>query len=198
FRFQKVTILPLVEYKRFTKYLKEGSLTLCRKLESLLNAKAKEDFVTSLISVLQYNKKAVSFLNQLIISDVKQAGDNDKVLFRANSMATKAIEVYMRLVGERYLETTLQEPVSRIIKSTKDFEVDCTKLQGDSSPSLEERRSNLLEAVRLVWSSILKSPKYFPAEIQEVFFAVRETLRNNDSFNRLISASVFLRLLCPA
>ncbi|RXG57070.1 Disabled-like protein 2-interacting protein [Armadillidium vulgare] len=101
--FQKVTILPLVEYKRFTKYLKEGSLTLCRKLESLLNAKAKEDFVTSLISVLQYNKKAVSFLNQLIISDVKQSGDNDKVLFRANSMATKAIEVYMRLVGERIL-----------------------------------------------------------------------------------------------
>lgn len=76
-------------------------------------------------------------------------------------MATKAIEVYMRLVGESYLKHTLQEPIHFLVNTTRNMEVDCSKLQVENL-LLEERQNNLLEAVEYVWKNILRSSKGFP------------------------------------
>ena len=54
--------------------------------------------------------------------------ENEHLLFRGNSVATKAIEAYMKLVGEQYLHDTLKDPILALITSAEDLEVDPLKI----------------------------------------------------------------------
>lgn len=90
----------------------------------------------------------------------RTTAENEHLLFRGNSVATKAIEAYMKLVGEQYLHDTLQDPIQALITSAEDLEVDpfrITNLQ-----SLPEQRNSLKEQVTAVWEKILQSSRNFP------------------------------------
>lgn len=94
--------------------------------------------------------------------------ENEHLLFRGNSVATKAIEAYMKLVGEQYLHDTLRDPIQALIKSTEDLEVDpfrITNLQ-----SLPEQRNSLKEQVTAVWEKILQSSRNFPVYVKIVLY----------------------------
>lgn len=79
-------------------------------------------------------------------------------------MATKAIEAYMKLVGEQYLHDTLQEPIQDLIASMEDLEVDPFRI--NSVQSLPEQRSFLKERVTVVWEKILQSSRNFPVYVE--------------------------------
>ena len=83
--------------------------------------------------------------------------------FRGNSLATKAMEAYMKLVGENYLQDTLAEVVGGIVEaaSVKDCEVDPLKVT--SPVVLAKQQANLRAAVESAWRRILNSTPYFPA-----------------------------------
>ena len=49
--------------------------------------------------------------------------DNETLTFRGNSIATKAMEAYVKLVGEKYLEDTLRPTLVDILNSDLDLEV---------------------------------------------------------------------------
>lgn len=67
--------------------------------------------------------------------------------------------------------------------------------------SLQKQQENLLSIVRMTWSRILNSHPYFPLELRECFCMYRErlaTIGKQNLSDNLISASIFLRFLCPA
>lgn len=82
--------------------------------------------------------------------------------FRGNSLATKAMEAYMKLVGENYLQDTLAEVIASIVESAaiKDCEIDPLKVT--SSAALAKQQANLRSAVEAAWRRILNSTPYFP------------------------------------
>lgn len=61
------------------------------------------------------------------------------------SMATKTLDVYMKLIGMDYLREVLQPHIREIIKSNRDCEIDPMKVEGgDISPKvLEDHVQNL-------------------------------------------------------
>ncbi|XP_063883792.1 ras GTPase-activating protein raskol-like isoform X4 [Scylla paramamosain] len=198
-RFQSLDILPLSQYGPLLQYLKENATPLCQLLEPVLPVKAKEDIATTLINIMQAENCAIAFLVDLVYTDIKTNAENEHLLFRGNSVATKAIEAYMKLVGEQYLHDTLKDPILALITSAEDLEVDPLKIT--NVQFLQEHRNSLKEKVTAVWEKILQSSRNFPVELREVFHKLREQLSRQEKCeltDNLISSCVFLRFFCPA
>ncbi|XP_043254382.1 ras GTPase-activating protein raskol isoform X3 [Colletes gigas] len=196
-RFQSVDILPVQVYQEFLEYLKTDYKPLCEKLEPAIGVKAKEDIATALVAVMQREKKAPQFLADLVMMDIHRI-DDERLTFRGNSLATKAMEAYLKLTGDRYLQETLGAVVRGAVEGG-DCEVDPLKVA--SVAALHKQQQNLRNAVELAWSRILASHAHFPLELRECFRIFRERLQDmgrEDIADNLISASIFLRFLCPA
>ena len=115
-------------------------------------------------------------------------------------MATKAMEFYMKLVGDSYLKQTLSDCVRSIIDTTHDLEIDPSKVSSQSC--LQANREELVQILHLVCGRVFNSCVNFPAEMKCVFAELRQKClehgKTDEMCDILISASIFLRFLCPA
>ncbi|XGW35106.1 hypothetical protein V3C99_018829 [Haemonchus contortus] len=199
-RWQSISILPLRAYDDFLHYLSCNYLSLCNHLEPVLSVKAKEDLATALVRVLHKQKLANDFLCELVMSEVDSL-DNDHLMFRGNSLATKAMEAYMKLIADEYLQSVLGDFVHNVLSSNETCEVDPLKLNGVSTSTLDKNRAQLTRLVELAWEKIINSTSAFPMELRLVFGSLRDRLESqgrSSLADTLISSSIFLRYLCPA
>ncbi|XP_062715538.1 ras GTPase-activating protein raskol isoform X2 [Aedes albopictus] len=195
-RFQSIDILPFGVYQDFLDYIKENYKKVCEILEPVIGVKAKEDIGQALVLLMHAQGMAAAFLTDVVALDLLRVGDQ-RLTFRGNSLATKSMEAFLKLTGEQYLQDTLSTPISEIISSDRDCEVDPLKANG----SLSRQQQALRNAVKTAWNSIADSSKNFPTQLRDCFSTFRERLQmldREDMADNLISASIFLRFLCPA
>ncbi|VCW67580.1 unnamed protein product [Gulo gulo] len=151
-----------------------------------------------MVRVLQATGRAQALVTDLGTAELARSGGREALLFRENTLATKAIDEYMKLVAQDYLQATLGQVVQRLCASSEDCEVDPSKCP---APELPQHQTRLQNSCEEVFQNIIHSYNWFPAELGTVFSGWREACkaRGSEALGpRLVCASLFLRLLCPA
>jgi len=197
-QFQSIDILPLREYEQLTKYLKDDYKILCKMLEPHISVKVKEELSFSLMSVFKIQDVAEDVLAEIVVHEIS-SNENESLTFRGNSIATKAMEAYVKLVGEKYLEDTMRSTLLDILNSDLDLEVDPVKV--NNNDILFSHRQDLRNVVTIVWKRIANSHSIFPVRLQRCFHKIRQYLEQvgkADMADKLVSSCLFLRYLCPA
>jgi hypothetical protein len=140
--------------------------------------------------------------------------EDPKLMFRSNSLVTKALGEFLWITGEKYLESLLQPIVFSAVHGPQNFEVN-PKIVKDEK-ELQENQQNLVASLEMTISKICRSVNKVPPFIRRVCQRIAEVVatkfEQNISVNELESAELIkrdsvrvalsnfflLRFICPA
>jgi len=169
-------------------------------LEETIHSSDKEELASIIIKIFETNNTCVSLLQALNENEITATTDSH-VIFRGNSLATKAMDQYMKLTGMNYLHTTLSYWINQVFASKHSCEVDPSRLK--KKEELNQNWTNLFYFVSNFLDAIFESLKNCPLPLKRVFKILREQVEKkfgSDDIARYtaISGFIFLRLFCPA
>ena len=140
---------------------------------------------------------------EMLVRDLgKSATSEANLLFRGNTLLTKALDLHMQRLGKEYLEDALREKIRDIDESDPDCEVDPNKVQNPQD--LERNWRNLIALTENIWKSISVSATRCPPELRLIFRHIRACAedRYGDYLRSVTYSSVsgflFLRFFVPA
>ncbi|XP_009321067.1 PREDICTED: RAS protein activator like-3, partial [Pygoscelis adeliae] len=157
-RYREGRVLPIVRYKELAEFISFHYRELCACLEPTIAVRHKEELAGALVRVLQSTGKAKSFLIDLGVAELDRFDDREALIFRENTLATKAIDEYMKLVGGKYLQDTLGEAVAQLCTSDDSCEVDPGKCAG---LDLSDNQNNLRQVCEETFQRIAASCDLF-------------------------------------
>ncbi|KKY18298.1 putative gtpase activating protein [Diplodia seriata] len=137
---------------------------------------------------------------------VRDLGNNAKLeanlLFRGNTLLTKALDFHMKRLGKEYLEETLGERLQEIADRDPECEVDPNRI-GDPH-EVQRNWKRLIALTEKMWDAIASSVHRCPAELRLIFRHIRACAEDRyGDFLRTVTYSsvsgfIFLRFFCPA
>lgn len=140
---------------------------------------------------------------EMVVRDLSRSATMEaNLLFRGNSLVTKALDAHMRRLGKCYLEETLGDKLRKIMERDPDCEVDPNRVR--TQEQLDKNWANLLFLTSTIWKAIHVSASRCPVELRLIFRHVRSCAEDRyGSFIRTVkytsvSGFLFLRFFCPA
>lgn len=142
-------------------------------------------------------------LKVLMAHEISRSDSNNPaLLFRANSLASKLLDHYMKIKAiTPYLHNTLGKLLGRICAISESCEVDPGRVE--SGASAAQNAKVLQGLVTNIWNSILQSVDKLPVELVELFSHIRMKCMEKYSGDEAsqysaVSGFIFLRFFCPA
>ncbi|XP_009953037.1 PREDICTED: rasGAP-activating-like protein 1, partial [Leptosomus discolor] len=185
-------------------------------LEEVTSAESRQDVATKLVKVFLEQGLAVPLLDFLTTRELARTTDPN-TLFRSNSLASKSVEQFMKVVGLPYLHEVLKPVVNRIFEEKKYVELDPGKMELSRSrrisfkgslsevqvreSSLELLKGYLGDIVDAIVGSVEKCPLLMRAAFKQLRERVEERfpLAQHEEVRYFsISGFLFLRFFAPA
>ncbi|XP_012660710.1 rasGAP-activating-like protein 1 isoform X2 [Otolemur garnettii] len=185
-------------------------------LEELTLGDCRQDLATKLVKLFLGRGLAGPFLDYLTRREVARTTDHN-TLFRSNSLASKSMEQFMKLVGMPYLHEVLKPVISRVFEEKKYMELDPCKMDLSrarrisfkGAPSEEQMRETsvglLTGYLGPIVDAIMGSVGRCPLAMRLAFKRLRRCVE--DRFSQAehedvkylaISGFLFLRFFAPA
>ena len=199
-KYTEETVLPNNAYDELWELLLNDKMEIIQLLGKI--TKEKEDVGRTLARLFEFKGKASDLIITLTCREVEETADPD-VIFRANSLATKAFDYYMKLVGLPYLHNTLEDLVKEIYNTKKLCEVDPTRLE--KTDDVQKNFLNLQNYVQEFCDAIFNSVEDCPHKMRRICHALQQKVINQYPADQIeivkytaISGFIFLRFFCPA
>ncbi|KAJ3099872.1 hypothetical protein HDU97_002701 [Phlyctochytrium planicorne] len=202
---QTLYTLPNATYAPFIEKIIDPSQTPIHAIAPHLSQE-RDEFSKTLLNVLIAHSLQVDAIQSLTASEI--AGTEDpNIIFRGNSIATKLLDHYMKMIGMTYLHGTVARLVQGIYDSRESCEVDPSKITGGragerAEDQIKRRWKRLMTHVNAFWDAISTSAEKCPIELVLIFSSMRSELKAKFKDDRYVWAGVsgfiFLRFFCPA
>jgi len=163
----------------------------------------KDNVSRSLTNYFEARSLAIPLLNTLTTREITTTIQVETI-FRGNSVATKSVDYYMKLVGLPYLHKTIGHLIKEIFELKKTYEVDPTKYDAHTSfDSIEKNVHSISEWAKKFINAIFKSLPECPMEFRQIFGNIQKACMNkfgSDHISRYtaVSGFIFLRFFGPA
>ncbi|KAM6155759.1 rasGAP-activating-like protein 1 [Rhynchocyon petersi] len=223
-------VLPSKYYQPLVELLMESALGLAEEdtasplaiLEELTLGDCRQDLATKLVKLFLGRGLAGPFLDYLTRREVARTTDPN-TLFRSNSLASKSMEQFLKLVGMPYLHEVLKPVVSRVFEEKKYMELDPCKMDlgrtrrisfkgAASEEHVRETSLGLLTGylgpiVDAIVDSVERCPPAMRLAFKQLYLRVEERFpqaehevgtESQDVKYLAISGFLFLRFFAPA
>uniref|UniRef100_A0A3Q0SPI2 RAS protein activator like 1 n=1 Tax=Amphilophus citrinellus TaxID=61819 RepID=A0A3Q0SPI2_AMPCI len=185
-------------------------------LEEVTTVESRQDVAMTLVKIYLGQGLVVPFLDYLNTREVNHTSDPN-TLFRSNSLASKAMEQFMKAVGMLYLHEVLKPIINRIFDEKKYIELDPCKIDLNRTrrisfkgavseaevrdSSVEMLQSYLTSIIVSIVSSVDQCPPVMRVAFKQLHKRVEEQFtepENEDVKYLAISGFFFLRFFAPA
>jgi len=186
--FSEERILPMEDYQPLFELLTEPDMSVVRRIGEVIT-KEREEVARRLLRIFSMRPGGcIEFLRILTHYEVNNTEDPN-ILFRGNSLATKAVDQYMKMVATRFLHNTLKNLVQAVYKDTQSYEVDPTRVE--KADDLKKNWKRLNGLVTSFWDTIANAADKCPWELKSVFYNLQADVmaKFNDARVRHISVA---------
>lgn len=126
-----------------------------------------EEVAKVLLRVYQAESQLLPRILRLIELEVDGDVKSASILFRGNSILTKSVELYLRLVGAEYLDLSIGEPVRRLCHERVEIEIDPSRMKSgvrekDIANNVQALKEATMEVWKLIYAAREKCPKCVP------------------------------------
>ncbi|KAJ1868305.1 GTPase activating factor [Coemansia sp. RSA 989] len=148
---------------------------------------------------------AESWIERLVCHEMAMRAERDPaLLFRGTSVATRAVDTLMKVVGLEFIDRLIGDVVRNIVSNEYACEVDPTRLPDSNNIDIHWDALNRL--MQMLWQSIEDNAYTCPPILRKTFASIRSStatfysnwVSHSQVQYSCISSFVFLRLLCPA
>ncbi|GAA6001399.1 hypothetical protein JCM10207_006649 [Rhodosporidiobolus poonsookiae] len=203
-------VLPSKEYQTMLKLLSEdGDAELATDIAHEFPSDL-EEVTKILLRIYQADAQLVPRLLRLADLEVDGNNRNNRstaILFRGNTILTKSVELYLRLIGAEYLDASIGDAIRRICAEKVEIEIDPMKMKsGWKDKELQANIHLLHEWTLTVWNSIYDAREKCPHDLRQIFGHIQRIViekygTGEDQKNTrwtCVSAFIFLRFFVPA
>ncbi|XP_015681813.1 rasGAP-activating-like protein 1 [Protobothrops mucrosquamatus] len=191
-------------------------LTPLALLEEVCLVESRQDVSTKLVKIFLGQGLVIPFLDYLNFHEISRTTDPN-TLFRSNSLASKSMEQFMKIVGMPYLHEVLKVIIHRIFDEKKYVELDPCKIEPSRAKrisfkgslseaqiresSLEVLKGYLGDIVDAIVGSTENCPSLMRVAFKQLYKRVEQRFKEAESQEAkyiAISGFLFLRFFAPA
>lgn len=206
-------VLAPHQYEHLESMLKDTESRLSAKIsEARMSLPEYTDMFVKIYSCLGICDTWLMSLIDGEISKLTSKPDQSKqvsnLLFRGNTLMTKAIEKYMQLTAHSYLRDLVGKVVRHVLDRDEKLELDPSRLDDGHgiTPEIEKlmkhNQERLMAHAETIWVNIRSTIADIPQSLVVVFQYLRQQLEKLGQDEEVvfngISGFLFLRFICPA
>ena len=191
-------ILPYSEYADLLELIMDSELTVAKSLARVCSSQLDE-VAGTLVNIFALNNRVNDFVRTLATVEIQKT-DVGAIMFRGNTLSTKVVDIYMKMVGLDYLKDVLSHFVHEVINDPNSCEIDTARLS--KGEDLAKNQQRLQDYVSTAFRLIANSVDQCPEELRLVFANIRMVVMAKFHVGveqyTAVSGFIFLRFFCPA
>uniref|UniRef100_A0A6B2KYY8 Uncharacterized protein n=1 Tax=Arcella intermedia TaxID=1963864 RepID=A0A6B2KYY8_9EUKA len=199
--YQVTVILEPKYYERMVELVFRRNFEVLDFLADVpMSSKDRADLSELICNITEITGNSAKVLSHIMTTQVFRTPTKE-VLFRGNSIASKSLDYYMKVVGGPWLES-IKTFIQEVVNAT-DFPCEVLQSKLEPNADIEENYLNLrvltINAIKCIFSSHHRCPD----TLKEIFYSIRQAVQtkfpgDEEVKYTSVSGFVFLRLFVPA
>jgi Ras GTPase-activating protein 1 len=149
-RYMDDLVMPEDEYSPLQELLLENEFHSVRALADLCHTN-RVPFASSLLKIFRHERKECELIKSLCQAEIARETDV-ATLFRATSLATTLMDIYMRSECGLFLQSALSDTIQKLLESKQSAELNPTKMEVN-----DDACTNAEFLVRIIFQLLLQT-----------------------------------------